>query len=757
MGQPGRNDTARIARNRVDREVRGWSAPCSCPRRHLGPLPSPRTDGSGPLLVLVSVASLATLALTDVGRASPRALVSARPHGVTLDAMHSTDLLAVRAGTDDGEDAGRAVDGREDTYWMGRAGEQAWRWSATFARPIQLGLVRARLGLTPMSGVPTVFRWEALRPAPGSTSCRTDAGAELWTLLDAPTRADAVTDPLARPTRRSFFADVDACELRLTVDRTNAGPPVLREVQTFESARDVLRDATASDDGAFPRFDAAGVVDGTYAGRWAGAPERSRWTLRLDLREATPIDRIRLVLGFDATSVPRPGHGRSYAVAWSPLHYVLEGSEDGVRFFALAGEPQRPDGTVLPLRRRLLTFPGGRRLRALRLVMAGATGASGQPDASAVPVVREISAFRADDPRPILAPPWVLSVNANPSAQTHGLPGGEAANDAYWAKFLQHRFSLVLPEMERDDRYDRSLGARGEPLDAVPRAEAGEVLESIEGDDPVLDASWLSRSSPPPITVLSGSGDWDYAGRTGPDPQRPRHWLWDPLPPPGAGGMGQVAAAVRGRVAPFLGFCGGAQLLALFEAQQIEGTPDDDLQTIDSVLRRTSGPPVRGFAPGSDTVRSWPGDASGARTQLRFDGGSPLFADLFQPDARTTSRAFSESHSDAIRPDAFLPGGPLERLALLASSDFCGPRVVTSSARDVARPAPSGGGLCATIPEVFRSRDPAWPLIGTQFHPEQRDFASPAPGDPPESVADARLFFAATYEELVDAYLRLAP
>ena len=35
--------------------------------------------------------------------------------------------------------------------------------------------------------------------------------------------------------------------------------------------------------------------------------------------------------------------------------------------------------------------------------------------------------------------------------------------------------------------------------------------------------------------------------------------------------------------------------------------------------------------------------------------------------------------------------------------------------------------------------------------------ATPGPGDPPESVADARLFFAAAYEEMVDAYVKLAP
>jgi len=48
-------------------------------------------------------------------------------------------------------------------------------------------------------------------------------------------------------------------------------------------------------------------------------------------------------------------------------------------------------------------------------------------------------------------------------------------------------------------------------------------------------------------------------------------------------------------------------------------------------------------------------------------------------------------------------------------------------------------------------------VIGAQFHAEQRDFAEPAPGDPPESVADPRLFLAAAYDLIVDAHLRLAP
>jgi hypothetical protein len=61
------------------------------------------------------------------------------------------------------------------------------------------------------------------------------------------------------------------------------------------------------------------------------------------------------------------------------------------------------------------------------------------------------------------------------------------------------------------------------------------------------------------------------------------------------------------------------------------------------------------------------------------------------------------------------------------------------------------------VPEAFRSKDSGWPLIGAQFHAEQHDFASPGPDEPPESVADPRLFVAGAYEQIVDAYERLAP
>jgi hypothetical protein len=701
-----------------------------------------------------------TIAVALVG-VKPSSAGAVRERAAVLDALRAPDLLAVSAADPTGGEAKLAVDGREDTGWIGRAGETQWRWAAAFAKPAHLGLVRAQFGTSATSGVPADFRWEIRPPERGATACgkppaTSDDG---WVPLEGTEQRQPVAvDPGAMPSRRSWFVDAEACALRLVVDRTNAGPPVLREVQAIEGARDVLRHAEASDDGASAGFGAAGAVDGTYGHRWAGAPGQSKWTLRVDLPEAQPIDRVRVVLGFDAMSVARAGNGRAYAIAWGPIHYSLEASEDGRRFFSIATEPLRPDGTILPLRRRLVRLAEPRMIRALRLVMTGATGAHGVPEADAVPVVRELAAYRADDGRPILAPPWLLSINANPSAESRRTPGGEVTNDAYHAKFLQSRFSQLIPALREDDRFARSLGDHGEPLDAPPNDRAGEALESIEGDDPLLDAQFLAQSSPPPIAVLSGSNDWDYDSATRADRAHPKLWHWDPLRDARLGGMGQLGPAVRERVAPFLGFCGGAQILGLLEARRTDGSShEDDQATIDRILKRTSGHRIRGFAPSIDVERAWPTDPHPPRAKVQFVPGDPLFADVSGPSQRSTTQAFPELHSDAVRPDAFLPGGPLERFQVLATSAFCAPDVVAASKRDGVFANPSGPGLCDTVPEAFRSRDRAWPIIGAQFHAEQRDFSVAAPGDPPESVADARLFLAAAYEQMVDAYVRLGP
>jgi len=600
-------------------------------------------------------------------------------------------------------------------------------------------------------GVPTAFRWEARTPESGGCG----DGEDRWTPIESAIQSPSLNQLTgAQPTHRTWFIDAEVCALRLVVQRTNGGPPVLREVTVVESASDVLRGAASSDDGSFPGFDPEGAIDGTYARRWAGAPGKTSWTLRIDLRDPIEVDRIRLVLGFDATSAPRADHGRQYRMAWGPVHYSLQVSEDGNQFSTVAFEPQRADGSPIPLRRRLVLLGPGHVMRSIRLVIHGATDGGGIESADAVPVVREISAYRADDPRPVMPQPWILSVNSNPTGQLRSELNGEVANDAFYAKFLQRRFGLLMPDLRSDDRYARSLDDQGAWHDAAPSDHAGQVLESIEGDDPELDTRFLAESSPPPIAALSGSNDWDYSDTTGPDPEHPKRWLWDPVRDALSGGMGNLGAAVRHRLAPFLGFCGGAQILGLLESIPDGVDGRNDRRHIDSILRRAAGRPIRGFASMDDVARAWPDDPHPTHAKVEFASEEPLFADVWSVHRCATTLELPESHADALRPDAFLPRGPLRRFEVLARSLFCGMNVSSGGPSDRAFPNPDGPGSCVIVPEAFRSKDQAWPIVATQFHVEQHDFTTAGPGDPPESIADPRLFLAATFEVLADSYLK---
>ncbi len=646
--------------------------------------------------------------------------------------------------------------------WLGAPGEVQWSWSTAFPRPTHVGLLRVRFGESPTAGVPTAFHWEARKPADGACEASPASATDEddWETLEATVQGDANDWPdRAQPTRRSWFVDVDACALRLVVDRTNAGPPALREVRVVEGARDVLLGQAATDDGAAEGYRPAGAVDGTYAGRWAGAPGKGAWTLRVDLREPTPVDRIRLVLGFDATTFARSGAGRtgrSYGVAWAPVRYTVEASEDGAHFEPIAHEPLRADGT----RAAPAAAPDPRRAAPREGPAARHAGCYRRRRVAEPPTASRWSARSPRTaptiPTPSSAPPWVLSVNANPSGQSHREIGGEDLNDAFHAKFLQRRFAALLPALRRDDRLARRVGPYGEPHDAPRSDSAGQALEAIEGDDPALDLALLSESSPPPITVLSGSNDWDYAPYTRSDSLKATRWFWDPLRDASGGGMGQLGPAVVGRVAPMLGFCGGAQILALLEARGSTPATVDDRALIDLVLKRINGHTIRGFATAKDIEWAWPSDPHPRRARVSFVPSDPLFVDLAGPELRDSTQALPEAHSDAVRPDAFLQGAPLERFDVLATSRFCGPDVVASGPRDGVVPGPRASTWCDTVTETFRSRGTGWPLIATQFHAEQRQFAAPAPGDPSSSVDDPRLFMAGAFEEIVDAYERLA-
>lgn len=581
--------------------------------------------------------------------------------------------------------------------------------------------IRARFAAT-THGVPTRYRWEALDCASRSYRPIADAAQ------------DDPGGPQVLARRRTWFVDVDACGLVLEVLETNGGPPAIEHLEAIDGAKNVLLGAQASGTGTQP--DAA--VDGSYERAFVGEPGKGTWTLEARLPHAERVDRVRMVLGADATTLPRPGLGRSYAVARGPLRWTLAASEDGERFTIVARS------TDPRVRRPLLHLPP-RPVVALRFTFEGATDDSGAPSPNASPVIREVAAYSADDAAPLLAEPWVLSINANPAASAHAGNGGELANDVYFAKFLQKRFQSLLPAMARDDRYARRLGGHGELLAAKTGPSDGRVLEAIEGDDPAFERGWLTASWPPPVAVLSGSNDWDYARKTSVSSKgRTR---WNPLLPAREGGMGDLEAAVKARATPFLGFCGGAQILALLEAKK-DGNGDE----IDAVLRRNTGRLIRGFATNASLIRSWPGEKQ-PPPRVTFEPTDPLFVDLAGPSHRNATLTFPQSHLDLVRPEAFASGGPLERFQILATSLFCSPAVVASLHPLAFAPNPSGAGRCARVTEVFRARHGRFPLIGAQFHAEQRDFDSVPAGEPPESAADARMFVAAAWEEIVDAYI----
>lgn len=602
----------------------------------------------------------------------------------------------------------------------GEYGPHAWMRELSFDGSKHVSAIRARFAST-TSGVPIRYRWE-IRPCEASAFVPIEDAEEHQ------------LDPVGlavRPRRRTWFVDAEGCALRLVVMGTNGGVPAVEHIEIVEGARDVLRAAIADD---------PALVDGRYETAWSGSPGQGRWTLTLRLPHAERIDRVRMVLGANAVSIARPGLGRNYAVARTAQRWSLATSEDGASYSIVARS------TSSLVRRPMVRLATPRPVIALRLTLEGATDDHGQIASGSSPVVHDVAAYTVDEARPVLPEPWVLSVNANPAASARKGTGGELANDAYFAKFLQMRFANWHAGVAADDHFTRRLGPHGELHDADASPSDGRALESIEGDDPALNEAFLTSSFPAPIAVLSGSNDWEYARRTTPDVKGTTRW--NPLLSAREGGMGDLADAVKHRAAPFVGFCGGAQILALLEART-----DGAGSEIDAVLRRNTGRPIRGFAPEAALIRAWPGEAR-PTTKVTFDRTDSLFADLAAVSGRSITHAFPQSHLDLVRPEAFLPGGPLARLQIVATSLFCSPAVVASLRAPAIVKNPTGSGRCSRVTEVFRSRGADWPLIGAQFHPEQRDFAVAPAGDPPEAIADARMFVAATYEEIVDAYLR---
>lgn len=688
---------------------------------------------------------------------SPDALRARDQAGRKLQRVHASPSAQASS-------AVLAIDESDDTGWEGDPPASHWQWEARFNVPVHVSLLRVHWGRSAAEGVPTAFRWEVLAARPGQARCRREQGAAtpFGKLVEQvlPAESERSEQGMPQPSRRSWFVDADACALRLVIDSTNGGPPIVRDVRAYEGASDVLLHSVAEDRSAVPGRDASGAVDGTYGRHWTGAAGAGRWTLEVALPEPEPIDRVRLVFGLSATSSSRGRRpGRDYGIAFGPVRYVVEASEDGRVFNRIASEAMR-DGQIVPIRRRVIRLIEPQRVHVLRVVIDGATGLNGRPDADAMPVIREVAAYRSDDPRPMLSAPWILSVNANPTAQTHRMVGGEPANDVYFAELIRRRLGSLIPALRSEVLESVADERNAEVRLFAPSDSAGEAIETIEADDRNLDEALLELSSPPPLTVLSGSNDWDYAA--GAWRSSPSKWLWNPLRDWAQGGIGQLHRAVKDRIAPFLGFCGGAQILALLEARRDDAASEaQDHDTIASVIRRTSGRPIdAGIGAKQDFEVAWPGDGN-PRVAVSFEPVNWLFSDIASVvpadgPPRHTSRAFPESHMDAVRPDAFLPDRPLRRFEILASSWFCGRTVRSPGPRDPAIPNASGPGLCARVPEVFRSSEGRFPVIGTQFHPEQRDFPFAALPDPPGSEADPGLFLAAAYDEIVDAYLRSA-
>ena len=60
------------------------------------------------------------------------------------------------------------------------------------------------------------------------------------------------------------------------------------------------------------------------------------------------------------------------------------------------------------------------------------------------------------------------------------------------------------------------------------------------------------------------------------------------------------------------------------------------------------------------------------------------------------------------------------------------------------------------MPQAFRSRPgDGYPLVGYQFHPEQRDFTRLAPDSPPDARGDALNVIANTVDLVLESYRRL--
>jgi hypothetical protein len=649
-----------------------------------------------------------------------------------------------------------AIDDDPATAWRGSG--EAEQWTLPFKRVVHVGLIRAWYGDSAVKGVPSHYRWEYLQPNPAG---RCESATRFLPMPDGEVDDRHPNEFVHGPKnvhaqKQVLFADTDACALRLVVEATEGGAgPVVREIGVYESAPSVTRgegvQVTAQGAHAvIAQSNPRHVVDGRYETLWSGDPDASPWSLEIQLPAVNMIDRIALTLGYDGvTAAQKEATGRVYTGGYLPLRYTVETTaelspEQWERVEEAA--PEQLIDEPLPIRRRLVKLRQARRVRALRLTISEATGLWGEPQRAA-PVVRELGLYREGDPRPVIQPPLFLSVNANPSGLTHSSKGGEAYSDGGFARDVYHRLRRIVLGFDTDTRW---------PADASRKRDdgTGRFLECMEGDDPLLGAPFVEAMSPPPVLILSGGMNWDHGNRTGRSMQRPGAWVWNAVADARSAdrGMGALGPVVRGRMAPLIGLCGGAQILAMLEAMASQDDPVRDI-----LLVRNSNDAVRGILNSeARTERAWwfdPAKSDALRPVIEFDPSDRLFETLAGLDgARRASREFPSSHYDMLRLSKF--DALLSGLVVSSWSDYCHPWVSPAGPEPTWEAA--SGQRCVRIPQAFHSRDESrYPVIGFQFHPEQRDLTRLAPGSRAEDRGDALNVFANAVDMVVESYLRV--
>ena len=224
--------------------------------------------------------------------------------------------------------------------------------------------------------------------------------------------------------------------------------------------------------------------------------------------------------------------------------------------------------------------------------------------------------------------------------------------------------------------------------------------------------------------------------------------------------MGQLADDVRDRVAPFLGLCGGAQILGVLEALGSSTTTADvaEQALYDSLVIRNTNEPRVGIAHDKNLIeRGWWYDGpelDAKRPVIFFDAKDSLFETLAGSRLQFASRSFPSSHYDMLRLTSF--STRLSALRVSAWSDYCHPFVKASGPEPTFPDPLDPRSRCVRIPQAFHSRDrDRFPIVGFQFHPEQRDLPRLAPGATGDERGDAMNAFANAVDLAVDGWLKL--